>query len=101
MVLRSKKNLQCKIIKWKRRLPKNVLSDVTIDLIGFYPRQYYPDQLRLIKYWDDEQQRDVESRSIGTSCESEVKQSGVSALSLFTFSPEFIEGSLCFSGPKV
>jgi hypothetical protein len=58
-VLRSKKNLQCKIIKWKRRLPKNVLSDVTIELTGFYLRQYYPEQLRLIKYWDDEQQREL------------------------------------------
>ena len=58
-VLRSKKNLQCKIINWKRRLPKNVLSDVTIELTGFYPRQYYPEQLRLIKYWDDEQQREL------------------------------------------
>ena len=34
-VLRAKKNLQCKMIKWKRRLPKNVLSDVTIELTGF------------------------------------------------------------------
>ena len=41
-VVRAKKNLQYKSIKWKRRLPKNVLSDVTIELIGFYPKQYYP-----------------------------------------------------------
>jgi hypothetical protein len=36
-VVRAKKNLQYKSIKWKRRLPKNVLSDVTIELIGFIP----------------------------------------------------------------
>jgi len=34
-VIRAKKNLQYKPIKWKRRLPKNVLSDRTIELTGF------------------------------------------------------------------
>ena len=57
-VVRAKKNLQYKSIKWKRRLPKNVLSDVTIELIGFYPKQYYPEQFRLVKYWDKEQKRE-------------------------------------------
>jgi hypothetical protein len=58
-VVRAKKNLQYKPIKWKRRLPKNVLSDVTIELTGFYPRQYYPEHLRLVRYWDDEQKREL------------------------------------------
>jgi transposase len=57
-VLRAKKNLQYKVIKWKRRLPKSVLSDVTIELTGFYPKQYYPERLRLIRYWDEEQKRE-------------------------------------------
>ncbi|MBP1616386.1 MAG: transposase [Bacteroidetes bacterium] len=57
-VVRSKKNLQYKSIKWKRRLPKNVLSDVMIELTGFYPSQYYPDTLRLVRYWDEEQERE-------------------------------------------
>lgn len=57
-VVRAKKNLQCKSIKWKRRLPKNVLSDTVIELTGFYPKQYYPKQLRLVRYWDEEQGRD-------------------------------------------
>jgi len=56
-VIRAKKNLQYKSIKWKRRLPKNMLSDVTIELTGFYPKQYYPGQLRLVKFWDEEQKR--------------------------------------------
>ena len=34
-----------------------MLSDVTIELTGFYPKQYYPEQLRLVRYWDDEQKR--------------------------------------------
>ncbi|SHF94394.1 protein of unknown function [Salegentibacter echinorum] len=57
-VVRAKKNLQYKTIKWKRRLPKNVLSDVTIDLIGFYPKKYYPRSLRMVRYWDEEQKRE-------------------------------------------
>ncbi|KAA6319385.1 hypothetical protein EZS27_030713 [termite gut metagenome] len=57
-VVRAKKNLQCKSIKWKRRLPKNVLSDATIELIGFYPKQYYLERLRLVRYWDEEQERE-------------------------------------------
>ncbi|HEY9059530.1 MAG TPA: IS4 family transposase [Pseudobacteroides sp.] len=58
-VLRAKKNLQYYIIKWKRRLPKNVLSDVIIELTGFYPKQYYPAHLRLVRYWDEEQKREL------------------------------------------
>jgi len=57
-VVRAKKNLQYKTIKWKRRLPKNVLSDVTIELTGFYPKQYYPEPLRLVRYWNEEQKRE-------------------------------------------
>ena len=57
-VVRAKKNLQYKIIKWKRRLPKNVLSGATIELTGFYPKQYYPEPLRLVRYWDEEQERE-------------------------------------------
>ena len=57
-VVRAKKNLQYKTIKWKRRLPKNVLSDGTIELTGFYPKQYYPEPLRLVRYWDEEQKRE-------------------------------------------
>jgi hypothetical protein len=58
-IVRAKKNLQYKPIKWKRRLPKNILSDVTIELTGFYPSQYYPEPLRLVRYWDEEQKREL------------------------------------------
>jgi len=57
-VIRAKTNLQYKTIKWKRRLPRNVLSDLTIGLSGFYPKQYYPRTLRLVKYWDEQQERE-------------------------------------------
>lgn len=57
-VVRAKKNLQYKSIKWKRRLPKNVFSDASVLLTGFYPKQYYPEPIRLVKYWDEEQKRE-------------------------------------------
>ena len=57
-VIRAKANLQYKTIKWKRRLPRNVLSDLTIGLTGFYPKQYYPGALRLVRYWDEQQERE-------------------------------------------
>ena len=57
-VIRAKTNLQYKTIKWKRRLPRNVLSDLTIGLTGFYPKQYYPGALRLVRYWDERQERE-------------------------------------------
>ena len=57
-VIRSKKNLQYKCIKWKRRLPKNILSDAEIELTRYYPHQYYPESLRLIRYWDNESNKE-------------------------------------------
>jgi len=57
-VIRAKTNLQYKTIKWKRRLPRNVISDLTIGLTGFYPKQYYPGVLRLVRYWDEQQERE-------------------------------------------
>ncbi|WP_262707201.1 transposase [Bacteroides faecalis] len=57
-VVRAKKNLGYKSIQWKRRLPKNVLSEASLLLTGFYPKQYYSELLRLVKYWDEEQERE-------------------------------------------
>lgn len=57
-VVRAKKNLQYKRIRWKRRMPESVLSDAEIELIGYYPKQYYPKRLCLVCYHDDDQDRD-------------------------------------------
>lgn len=35
-----------------------MLSDASVLLTGFYPKQYYPEPLRLVKYWDEEQERE-------------------------------------------
>ena len=31
---------------------------MTIGLTGFYHKQYYPEPLRLVRYWDEEQKRE-------------------------------------------
>src|SRR5690606_7655840 len=49
LLIRAKINLQYRTIKWKRRLPRNVLSDLTIGSTGLYPKQYYPGALRLVR----------------------------------------------------
>ena len=57
-VVRAKKNLKYKTVKWVRRLPKNILSDAQIELTDYYPSKHYPETLRLVKYWDEENQRE-------------------------------------------
>ena len=57
-VVRAKKNLQYKCTKWKRRLPKNVLSDSVIELTDVNTQKKYPKKLRLVRFHDDEQDRD-------------------------------------------
>ena len=57
-VIRAKKNLQYRVLKWKRRMPENVLSDAEIELTGYYPSKHYPKRLRLVCYHDPEQNRD-------------------------------------------
>ena len=56
--IRAKKNLQYKCTKWKCRLPKNVLADSVIELTDVNTRKKYPERLRLVRFHDDEQDRD-------------------------------------------
>lgn len=39
-------------------MPDNVLSDQLITLSGFYSKQKYPEKIRKIVYWDEEQKRE-------------------------------------------
>ncbi len=57
-IVRAKKNLQYKCIRWRRRLPKNVLTDSEIVLTEEPSFEKYPEKLRLVRYHDDEQNRD-------------------------------------------
>ncbi len=57
-VVRAKKNVKYKPIKWKRRMAKNILSDMTIELTGYNSQKHYTEPLRLVRYWDSEQERE-------------------------------------------
>ena len=57
-VVRAKSNLQYKCVRWKRRLPKNILSDAEIELTVYKSRKDYPEDLRLVRFYDEEQDRE-------------------------------------------
>ena len=57
-VVRAKSNLQYKCVRWKRRLPKNILTDAEIELTVCKSRKDYPENLRLVRYYDVEQDRE-------------------------------------------
>ena len=57
-VVRAKSNLQYRCVKWKRRLPKNILTDAEIELTVYKSRKDYPENLRLVRYFDEEQDRE-------------------------------------------
>lgn len=57
-VVRAKTNLKYKIEKWKRRKPQNVKADYTIKLTGYLSEKKYPESLRLVKYYDEEEDRE-------------------------------------------
>ena len=57
-VVIAKSNLQYKCVKWKRRLPKNILTDAEIELTVYKSRKDYPENLRLVRYYDEEQGRE-------------------------------------------
>ena len=50
--------MKFKQISWKRRLPKNVLSDSTIEFVVYKSSKDYPATLRRVVYLDEEQGRE-------------------------------------------
>lgn len=57
-VVRAKTNIKARVLKWKRRLPKNILSDCEIELTGFYTQKSYPETIRLVRFWNEEDERE-------------------------------------------
>ena len=57
-VVRAKKNLQYKCIKWKRRMPKNVMTDSEILLADYITSKKYKEKLRLVKFYDEKEGRE-------------------------------------------
>lgn len=39
-------------------MPKNVLSDCEIEFSGFYSHKAYPERLQMVRYWDEDDQRE-------------------------------------------
>ena len=58
-VVRAKKNLKYKVIKWKRHMPKGVLSDSEIELTGYNSNKHYPKSFRRVVYFDEDQKREL------------------------------------------
>ena len=44
--------------KWRRRLPKNILTDAVIEFTEYNSYRKYPEKLRLVKFYDEEQGRE-------------------------------------------
>ncbi|EDV00088.1 transposase, IS4 family [Phocaeicola coprocola DSM 17136] len=57
-VVRAKSNLKFKFCKWKRRLPKNILSDAEVKLSGYTSEKKYPESFRIIRFYDEEDDRE-------------------------------------------
>ena len=57
-VVRAKTNLQYRCVSWKRRMPQNILTDAEIELTVYNSRKDYPETLRLVRYYDQEQGRE-------------------------------------------
>ena len=57
-VIRAKTNLKYEVIKWKRRMPKNILTDAEVKLTGYLSEKKYPETFRLIRFYDEEDDRE-------------------------------------------
>ena len=53
-VVRAKSNLKYRVVSWKRRLPKGVLSDSIIEFTVYKSAKVYPEKLRRVMYQDEE-----------------------------------------------
>jgi len=53
-VVRTKDNLNFKVVRWKRRMPTNIISDSTVRLAGYASEKKYPNVLRRIVFYDEE-----------------------------------------------
>ena len=57
-VVRAKTNIKYKVVKWKRRMPKNILKDAEVKLTGYLSEKKYPESFRLIRFYDEEEDRE-------------------------------------------
>ena len=57
-VVRAKQNLKFKCVKWKRRVPENVLGVAEIEFAEEASFKKYPEKIRLVRFHDNDQNRE-------------------------------------------
>ena len=57
-VVRAKSNLQYKSTKIRENTSKNILLDTDIEFTVYRSRKDYPENMRLVKFYDEEQERE-------------------------------------------
>lgn len=57
-IVRAKHNVKYQVIKSQENLEPNILSDEVIRFTGSGVVGYYPTHLRLVRFWDEERQRE-------------------------------------------
>ncbi len=57
-IVRAKQDLKFKNVRWKRRLPKDILGDAEIEFMEDTSFKKYPESLRLVRFHEQEQDRD-------------------------------------------
>lgn len=57
-IVRAKQNLKSRRVRWRRRLPNDVLGDAEIVFTEEASFKKYPGKLRLVRFHDKEQGRD-------------------------------------------
>ena len=58
-IVRAKQNLKSRCVRWRRRLPKDVLGDAEIVFTEEASFKKYPEKLRQVRFHDKEQDRDL------------------------------------------
>jgi len=56
--VRAKTNIKARVLKWKQRLPKNILSNREIRFNGFYAQKSKKEMIHLVRFWDEEDERE-------------------------------------------
>ena len=57
-IIRARSNVKMRNAKWKRRLLKNVKSDCIGYFSGYTSQKLFPEKIRKVVYWDQDQNRE-------------------------------------------
>lgn len=61
-VVGTKTNLKYKTIKWKRRMPKSIMTDAGMKLNGYLSEKKYPNSFRLILSYNEKDIRNMKQK---------------------------------------